>query len=81
MVVEVEDQCLSMSVTSHSKPKEWFLAFFPYGDAAKYHNCLVEDGFDSVKAMRKYLREEDLSFMKKGHKRIVMGELSEREEP
>ena len=40
-------------------------------DAMRYCECLMEDGFDSIDVLCG-IREEDLHFMKKGHKRMLI---------
>jgi len=59
---------------SSSEVQSWLGTFLPRlfeGDAANYRSCLIEDGFDSRERMA-LVREQDLGFMKIGHKRALV---------
>jgi len=57
--------------------KKWLLSYLPRlisSDTIRYINILIEDGFDCL-AMLDELIEEDISFMKKAHKRSMSRQL------
>eukprot|EP00569_Conticribra_weissflogii_P004684 CAMPEP_0171339146 /NCGR_PEP_ID=MMETSP0878-20121228/7764_1 /TAXON_ID=67004 /ORGANISM="Thalassiosira weissflogii, Strain CCMP1336" /LENGTH=845 /DNA_ID=CAMNT_0011841015 /DNA_START=679 /DNA_END=3216 /DNA_ORIENTATION=- len=45
-------------------------------DIVLYSKCLIEDGFDTIDAIRT-VEEDDLNFMKKGHKRVLLKKILE----
>ena len=48
-------------------------------DAVLYFKNLIEDGFDNAENLREIQDESDISFMKKGHQRVLLQSLeSER---
>jgi hypothetical protein len=56
----------------------WLLTHLPNlqeKDAISYFNHLLEDGFDTVDILKELL-EEDLYFMKKGHRRAMLRSIS-----
>jgi len=56
----------------------WLLTHLPNlqeEDAISYFNHLLEDGFDTVDILKELL-EEDLYFMKKGHRRAMLRSIS-----
>ena len=66
--------------TSKSHISEWLLEVLPHlneGDVTTYTRHLVDDGFDSVSFMKEELLSEDLSFMKKAHRRVIERKLKE----
>ena len=64
---------------SHVEVGKWLSKFLPEADAARYLECLIEDGFDRMDILKECLEEGDLHFMKKGHKRITLKRLAEAE--
>ena len=59
---------------SQAEVTDWLLSHLPRlteEDVAKYCTCLIQDGFDSTDVLSA-VNEEDLHFMKKGHKRILI---------
>jgi hypothetical protein len=44
-------------------------------DAKRYSQHLVDDGFDSVKFIIEELTDDDLDFMKKAHRRVLVRHL------
>jgi len=61
---------------------QWLLLYLPQlqkGDAVRYCECLIEDGFDS-EDMLGHVREEDLHFMKKAHKLVLMQRIKKTNE-
>ena len=66
--------------TSKSHISEWLLEVLPHlneGDVTTYTRHLVDDGFDSVSFMKEELLSEDLSFMKKAHRRVIERKMKE----
>lgn len=62
------------TTSSYEQVMHWLLTRLPQlqeDDAIAYFNCLLEDGFDSV-AMLSEIGEEDLEFMKRGHRRALL---------
>lgn len=58
--------------------EEWLLKHLPHlgrEDLEEYSKHLVADGFDSLKIIEQELLTEDLSFMKKGHRRVIERQL------
>jgi ankyrin repeat protein len=54
--------------------EQWLKSHLPYlqsEDICKYSTCLVKDGFDSIDTLD-VLEEDDLGFMKIGHRRVLM---------
>ncbi len=41
-------------------------------DVRAYTTRLVDDGFDSLQMLMEQLKEDDLDFMKKAHKRALL---------
>ena len=84
---EVQQESISLpniSSTSGDDAKEsiseWLLEVLPHlneGDVTTYTRHLVDDGFDSVSFMKEELLSEDLSFMKKAHRRVIERKLKE----
>mmetsp|Transcript_22376 Transcript_22376/g.38256 ORF Transcript_22376/g.38256 Transcript_22376/m.38256 type:complete len:186 (-) Transcript_22376:1328-1885(-) len=57
----------------------WLLSQLPHmhkDDASEYATQLYDLGFDSVSFIEEELIEEDLSFMKTAHRRVLMRQLS-----
>ena len=57
---------------------QWLLTHLPNlqeADAIFYFNSLLEEGFDTVDILNDEICEEDLSFMKKGHQRVLLKSL------
>mmetsp|Transcript_8799 Transcript_8799/g.17976 ORF Transcript_8799/g.17976 Transcript_8799/m.17976 type:complete len:428 (+) Transcript_8799:341-1624(+) len=53
----------------------WLITSMPYlhtDDIRSYTRRLVDDGFDSLPMLTEQLEEDDLDFMKKGHKRALL---------
>jgi hypothetical protein len=70
---------LSSQTTENTEVKEWLLSHLPHlknEDALTYTTKLQELGFDSVAFIEEELLDEDLQFMKKAHRRVVMRRLS-----
>ena len=66
--------------TSKSHISEWLLEVLPHlneGDVTTYTWHLVDDGFDSISFMKEELLAEDLSFMKKAHRRVIERKMKE----
>ena len=64
----------SSSSSSFDEVMYWLLTHLPNlqeEDAISYFHYLLEDGFDTVDILQELL-EEDLYFMKKGHRRAMM---------
>ena len=62
---------------AYEEVMQWLLAYLPRlqeDDAKKYCEHLMEDGFDSIDVLGG-VREDDLDFMKKGHKRMLIERL------
>ena len=61
---------------------DWLLTYLPdlkEEDAVLYFKNLIEDGFDNAENLREIQDESDISFMKKGHQRVLLQSLeSER---
>ena len=65
---------------SKSHISEWLVEVLPHlneGDVTTYTRHLVDDGFDSVSFMKEELLAEDLSFMKKAHRRVIERKMKE----
>ena len=63
--------------TRVNEVEQWLLSHLPTlsrGDALNYCKCLIDDGFDSLDMLNE-LEEEDISFMKKAHKRVMSRKL------
>lgn len=59
---------------TEAKVRMWLSGFLPdlrREDAVNYRKRLIDDGFDSDDTLR-FVREEDLGFMKVGHRRTLM---------
>lgn len=68
----------SSHTTENTEVKEWLLSQLPHlqnEDALSYTTKLHELGFDSVAFIEEELLDEDLQFMKKAHRRVVMRQL------
>lgn len=69
-----EDEELDLAMDKSLQELErWLLSYLPRlqkQDIASYSKCLISDGFDSTD-MLKELVDDDLTFMKKGHRRLV----------
>jgi hypothetical protein len=76
----------SESISTSSSPRnneveKWLLSHLPHlhkDDVTKYTKQLVDDGFDSVPFIDQELSEDDLQFMKKAHRRVLMRQLNEQ---
>ena len=69
-----DDQYLS-AAKANAEVKDWLARFLPRlqkEDAVTYRRHLIEDGFDSEERMQ-LVKEEDLHYMKIGHKRQLIG--------
>jgi hypothetical protein len=63
--------------TRVNEVEQWLLSHLPTlsrGDALNYCKCLIDDGFDSLDMLNE-LEEEDISFMKKAHRRVMSRKL------
>jgi hypothetical protein len=49
-------------------------------DAVDYCECLIKDGFDSVAFIEEELIADDLDFMKKAHRRVILRNLEKQRE-
>ncbi|KAL3800484.1 hypothetical protein HJC23_011721 [Cyclotella cryptica] len=61
--------------------EDWLLAALPMidpDDLTKYSEHLQKDGFESPDMLDAYLKESDLDFMKKGHRRQLIEKLNEK---
>jgi len=71
-------------LSQNTKVAQWLLSQLPHmhqDDASKYATQLFHLGFDSVAFVEEELIEDDLSFMKTAHKRVLIRQLSKiREE-
>ncbi|KAL3781590.1 hypothetical protein HJC23_007110 [Cyclotella cryptica] len=66
------------SQTADSEVYRWLTSHLPHlrrEDATRYCDCLVEDGFDSVSFIEEELVEDDLDFMKRAHRRVIIRHL------
>lgn len=74
--------CLSStSDTANMDIANWLLRHLPHlneDDVKKYTQQLVGDGFDSVTFLEEELLAEDISFMKKAHRRVIERQLKSR---
>jgi hypothetical protein len=69
----------SSQTTENTEVKEWLLSQLPHlhnEDVSTYTTKLQELGFDSVAFIEEELLDEDLQFMKKAHRRVVMRKIS-----
>ncbi len=67
-------------VSDKAQVTQWLLSQLPHlrkDDALEYAMQLHDLGFDSVAFIEEELIEEDLSFMKTAHRRVLMRQLSE----
>jgi hypothetical protein len=65
-------------VLENTQVAHWLLSQFPHmhkEDASEYATQLYNLGFDSVAFIEEELIEEDLSFMKTAHRRVLMRQL------
>lgn len=65
--------------TENTQVSQWLLSQLPHmhrGDGSEYVTQLHDLGFDSVAFIEEELIEEDLSFMKTAHRRVLMRQLS-----
>ena len=72
---------LASSANANIVIARWLLNQLPHlnqGDVIKYSQHLIDDGFDSVVFIEEELIDEDLSFMKKAHQRVIGRQLRER---
>ena len=76
---ESNTQHSAPSQDSHIEVGKWLCKFLDEADAARYLECLIEDGFDRMDILKECLEEGDLHFMKKGHKRMTLKRLAEAE--
>ena len=66
-----------MIIPSNTEKKDiaqWLLHHLPHlsqEDTTNYSQQLISDGFDSVDFIKQELLAEDLSFMKKAHRRVI----------
>lgn len=70
----------SSQKTDNTEVKEWLLLKLPHlknEDVSTYTTKLHELGFDSIPFIQEELLEEDLQFMKKAHRRVIMRKISE----
>ena len=75
-VAVVESNTSSPVVASHVEVGKWLSKFLPKDDAAKYLQDLIIKGFDTMDIVKEVLEEQDLGFMKIGHKRMTMKKLA-----
>ena len=64
--------------TSNLEVAQWLLSYLPHlheEDVSQYSKCLIDDGFDSAAFIEEELTEEDIFFMKKAHRRVLMRQL------
>ncbi len=60
---------------------QWLVTNLPHlhtDDVKEYTQCLIDDGFDSEEFILEELREDDLNFMKKAHRRALMRKILEK---
>merc|ERR1719162_1401273 len=77
-----EDVHFSSALDAQREVAGWLRGLLPKlgkADAVRYQNHLIENGFDSTEAMA-LLEQDDLPFMKEGHKRLVAKQLVESQE-
>lgn len=66
---------------NRSEVYSWLNSHLPHlhaEDADIYCDSLIREGFDSIAFIEEELEENDLAFMKKAHKRVLMRQLEER---
>jgi hypothetical protein len=71
----IDDNPVALQPTRTEKVMDWLTSQLPHlcsEDATKYCQCLIDDGFDSVEFIEEELLEEDLDFMKRAHRRVLM---------
>mmetsp|Transcript_24636 Transcript_24636/g.53398 ORF Transcript_24636/g.53398 Transcript_24636/m.53398 type:complete len:180 (-) Transcript_24636:1598-2137(-) len=76
--IEIVNSPLSHDANTNPPIEQWLLRHLPHlkeADVTKYSQHLVDDGFDSVAFIEEELLEEDLSFMKKAHRRVIARQL------
>jgi len=67
--------------TSNKAIAQWLLQHLPHlnqEDVTTYSKQLIDDGFDSVAFIEEELLVEDVSFMKKAHRRVIERQLRDR---
>ena len=67
--------------SSNEEIPQWLMSQLPHlnkEDVENYTQCLIDDGFDSEAFIYDELTEEDLSFMKKAHKRVLMRQIMQQ---
>ena len=75
--VQAESTGKEYSEVYNEEVEQWLLSYLPglkRKDIETYCQCLSDDGFDSVEMMPE-LAEEDLTFMKKAHQRLMCRKL------
>ena len=64
--------------STYNDMEKWLLTYLPHlkkEDLFNYCRCLEMNGFDSVDVL-KFLRTDDLHFMKEGHRRALMEQIT-----
>ena len=77
-----EDVHFPSALDAQREVAGWLRGLLPKlgkADAVRYRDHLIENGFDSTEAMA-LLEQDDLPFMKEGHKRLVAKQLVESQE-
>lgn len=65
----------------HQNVSKWLMLNLPHlhaDDVEEYTRCLIDDGFDSEEFILEELREDDLNFMKKAHRRALMRQILDK---
>ena len=72
------NEAAANQTSRQSKVLSWLTLQLPHlhnEDAELYCQRLIDDGFDSVAFIEQELMEDDLDFMKKAHKRVLVRQL------
>jgi len=75
----IQTTSVSEKVSEKTQVAQWLLSQLPHmhkDDASEYSTQLYDLGFDSIAFIEEELIEEDLSFMKTAHRRVLMRQLS-----
>mmetsp|Transcript_15430 Transcript_15430/g.32770 ORF Transcript_15430/g.32770 Transcript_15430/m.32770 type:complete len:189 (+) Transcript_15430:1514-2080(+) len=65
----------------HQNVSKWLVLNLPHlhaDDVEEYTRCLIDDGFDAEEFIVEELREDDLNFMKKAHRRALMRQILDK---
>lgn len=80
-VPPASSQMIIHSNTEKKDIAQWLLHHLPHlsqEDTTNYSQQLISDGFDSVDFIKQELLAEDLTFMKKAHRRVIERHLRDR---